>query len=44
MVRLTTYKSYKSLLLILCYVKHSVGSKLFFQLNPRHQLHIGDDY
>ena len=44
MVRLSTCMSYRSLLLILCYVKHSVGSKLFFQLNPRHQLHIGDDY
>jgi len=44
MVRLSTCKSYRSLLLILCYVKHSVGSKLFFQLHPRHQLHIRDDY
>jgi len=44
MVRLLTYKSCRSLLLILCYVKHSVASKLFFQLHPRHQLHIGDDY
>ena len=44
MVRLSTCKSYRSLLLILCYVKHSVGSKLFFQLHPRHQLHIGDDH
>jgi len=43
MVRLLTYKSYRSLLLML-YVKHSVGSKLFFQLHPRHQLHIDDDY
>jgi len=38
MVRLLTYKSYRSLLLILCYVKHSLASKLFFQLQPRHQL------
>ena len=44
MVRLSTCKSYRSLLLTLCYVKHSVGSKLFFQLHSRHQLHIGDDY
>ena len=44
MVRLSTCKSYRSLLLILCCVKHSVGSKLFFPLHPRHQLHIGDDY
>ena len=44
MVRLLTYKSYRSLLLILRYVKHSVASKLFFQLHLRHQLHIGDDY
>jgi len=44
MVRLSTCKSYRSLLLILCYVKHSVGSKLLFQLHPRHQLHIGDAY
>ena len=44
MVRLLTYKCYRSLLLLLCYVKHSVASKLFFQLHPRHQLHIGDDY
>ena len=44
MVRLLAYKSYRSLLLILCYVKHSVASKLFSQLHPRHQLNIGDDY
>jgi len=44
MVRLLTCKSYRSLLLILRYVKHSVASKLFFQLHLRHQLHIGDDY
>jgi len=47
MVRLSTCKCYRSLLLKLCYVKHLVGSKLFFQLfflHPRHQLHIGDDY
>ena len=44
MVRLLTCKSYRSLLLILCYVKHSVASKQFFQLHPRHQLYIGDDY
>jgi len=31
-VRHSTCKSYRSLLLKLCYVKHSVGSKLFFQL------------
>jgi len=43
-VRLWTYKKYRSLLLILCYVKHLVGSKPFFQLHPRHQLHIEDDY
>jgi len=40
-VRLSTIWS---LLFILCYVKHSVGSKLFFQLHPRHKLHIEDDY
>ena len=44
MVRLLTYRSYRLLLLILCYVKHSVASKLFFQLHPRYQLHIGNDY
>jgi len=44
MVRLSTCKSYRSLLLIISYVTHSIGSKLFFQLHPRYQLHIGDDY
>jgi len=44
MVRLLIYESYRSLLLILCYVKHSFGSKLFFQLHPWHPLHIEADY
>jgi len=34
----------RSLLLLLFYVKDSVGSKHFLQPHPRHHLHIGDDY
>ena len=44
MVWLSTYKSYRSLLLLLCYTKHSVGSKLSYHFQPQHQLHIEDDY